>query len=172
MFPDVQDDPILNLNANQISFVRYSRFYYIPISHAALVMSNWIQEAKNLKLNRAKQIFSFASTLLMVLQNFLFSRLIGLFPLDFEQQENNGLTAVYIWFEIEWVVFISTLMSNCIFLMLRSCMHHKVKVEEVPERMQLPGIDTIVAIETVVNTFNSQYVPAIISISIFTLSGE
>ena len=67
MFPDVQDSSILNLTANQISFVKISRYYYIPISHALLVVSNWIQEAKNLRLNRAKQIFSFASTLLMVL---------------------------------------------------------------------------------------------------------
>jgi hypothetical protein len=74
---------------------------------------------------------------------------------------------VLIWLEIEWVAFTATLFSNCIFLAMRTCNHHKVKVEEVPERMQLPGIDTIVAIETVSNTFNSQYVPAIISFIIF-----
>jgi hypothetical protein len=108
----------------------------------------------------------------MVLQNLLISRLMGYFPVGYELTENEVLTAVYVWLQIEWVAFVAIIVSNVCFLLLRSCFHHKIRVEDVPERMQLPGIDTIVAIQSIANQFNSQYVPAIISFVIFYRTGQ
>jgi hypothetical protein len=87
-------------------------------------------------------------------------------PFNWELADS-GLSSVMIWFEIEWLVFIGTVLSNMLFLALRTCMRHKIQLDQVPERKQLPGVDTIIAIQEVANAFNAQYVPMIVSMFLF-----
>lgn len=170
-YPIIRNTP-MQLTPSEQQLFYHSRYYYIPIAHLLLFASNLIQQYKPAKRKKVNQIFSFASTILMVLQNLLISRLMGYFPVGYEITDNEVLTAVYVWLQIEWVTFVAIIVSNVCFLLLRSCFHHKIRVEDVPERMQLPGIDTIVAIQSIANQFNSQYVPAIISFVIFYRTGQ
>jgi hypothetical protein len=39
-----------------------------------------------------------------------------------------------------------TLMSNILFIALRTQIRHKIQLDRVPEKKQLPDIDTIIAI--------------------------
>jgi hypothetical protein len=77
------------------------------------------------------------------------------------------LSGSYIWLEVEWLVFLGTLFSNALFIALRSCFTHQIQIETVPERKQLPGIDTILAIVDVANAFNAQIIPLVVSCYIY-----
>jgi hypothetical protein len=39
---------------------------------------------------------------------------------------DEGLTAVYLWLEIEYCVFVGTLISNILFIMFRTIARHKI----------------------------------------------
>jgi hypothetical protein len=60
-----------------------------------------------------------------------------------------GINAVYYWLTVEITAFVAIVASNIIFLMCRTCFHHKVQIDKVAERKQLPNVDTITAIESV-----------------------
>jgi hypothetical protein len=61
----------------------------------------------------------------------------------------------------------STIFSNALFIALRTCFRHKIQLDEVPEKKQLPNMDTIVAIVEVSNAFNAQCIPFLVN---FTLT--
>jgi len=63
------------------------------------------------------------------------------------------LRSLMIWFEVEWGVFIGTLVSYVLFIAMRTQVRHKIQLDRVPEEKQLPGIDTIIAINEVANAF-------------------
>ena len=63
------------------------------------------------------------------------------------------LRSLMIWFEVEWGVFIGTLVSYMLFIAMRTQVRHKIQLDRVPEEKQLPGIDTIIAINEVANAF-------------------
>lgn len=77
---------------------------------------------------------------------------------------NFEIAGTFLWFEIEWLVFLGTLMSNAIFIAFRCLFRHKISVDNVPESKQIPTIDTILAIRGVVDAFNSQFVPLVVSL--------
>lgn len=70
------------------------------------------------------------------------------------------------------MVFLATLISNGLFIVLRTCMRHKIQLDQIPERKQLPGVDTIIAIQEVVNAFNAQVIPLIVSCFLFFQSND
>lgn len=74
-----------------------------------------------------------------------------------------NVSGIYIWLEIEWGVFLGTLLSNALFLALRSCFRHKIQMDIIPEKKQLPNVDTIMAIVEVANAFNAQCIPLVVS---------
>ena len=67
--------------------------------------------------------------------------------------------AAYLWLVIEQLVFMSTLMSNIVFLLIRSHVRHKLQLDAIDEKNQLPNVDTIIAISEVANAFHAQFVP-------------
>jgi hypothetical protein len=78
-----------------------------------------------------------------------------MFPPNFNwQSQIPNVKETLLWFYIEWLFFFASILSNCLFLLIRTCVHHKVKVEDIPERLQLPGVDTVACIREVVDTFN------------------
>jgi len=85
------------------------------------------------------------------------------FPASTTIFELNDLSGCYLWLEVEWLVFLGTLLSNALFIAVRSCVRHKITLVTVPERKKIPNIDTIMAIVDVTNTFNAQIIPLIVS---------
>lgn len=65
----------------------------------------------------------------------------------------------YLWLIIEQLVFISTLVSNMVFIAIRTCVRHKLQLDLIDEKRQLPNVDTIIAASEVANAFNAQFVP-------------
>lgn len=57
----------------------------------------------------------------------------------------------------------SVVFSNIFFLAIRSFTRHKIQLDKVPQRLQLPGVDTIVAIKDVASDFNSHFIPLFMS---------
>jgi hypothetical protein len=93
----------------------------------------------------------------MILQVFLIlsvSNTLCIYPnpmifSDFE------IAGTFLWFEVELLVFNGTLLSNMIFIFFRTLVRHKIVLDQVPEKKQLPNIDTILALKNVANVFNA-----------------
>ena len=85
----------------------------------------------------------------------------------FEGKENLVTAASFIWLEVELAVFYGLLISNAFFLALRSCVRHKLQLDNIPDRKKLPNIDTVIAIKELTNAFNAQMTPLVVSIYIF-----
>jgi len=77
------------------------------------------------------------------------------------------LSATYVWFEIEWGIFLGTVISTTLFLLLRSCTHHKLQLDEIPVKKQLPDIDTVIAIKNLSDEFVYDWVPFLISLYLY-----
>lgn len=78
------------------------------------------------------------------------------FPLeDATQDEIVSIVSSYTWLAIEQLVFTSLLISNMVFLCLRSQVRHKLKLDLLDQKKRLPNIDTIIAIQEVVQAFNA-----------------
>jgi len=77
--------------------------------------------------------------------------------------EDPVLSATYVWFEIEWGIFIGNIISNSLFLLIRSLTHHKLQLDQIPVKKQLPEIDTIIAIKVNADAFGAALVPFLIS---------
>lgn len=77
------------------------------------------------------------------------------FPQPINWSVDPDVSAVFLFLEVEWAVFLGTLGSNVVFIALRTCFHHKIQLDVIPERKQLPGVDTIIAIQEVSNAFGA-----------------
>jgi len=64
-------------------------------------------------------------------------------------------------------VFVGTLISNILFIALRTQIRHKIQLDRVPEKKQLPDIDTIIAIQEVANAFGAQMIPLVVGLYIY-----
>ena len=49
-------------------------------------------------------------------------------------KSNEGIRIVYLWLEIEEVVFMSTLFSNVVFLLIRTQIRHKLQLDSIDEK--------------------------------------
>lgn len=114
-----------------------------------------------------KQFFAFAGMLIYINMLFGVTTLLQMYPgkIDYEEDARTGAT--FIWLTVEWLTFLAIIISNILFLAFRSCFHHKIQLDKVPERKQLPNIDTIIAVQEVANAFNSMWVPTIISVVLY-----
>lgn len=85
---------------------------------------------------------------------------------DYQKKDNplaQNFTGCLVWLMIEYTAFLSIIISNVMFLFFRTVLHHKIQLDKVPERKQLPAVDTIVAIKEVSNSFNAMFIPASMS---------
>ena len=69
--------------------------------------------------------------------------------------ESLQLRSAFLWLEVEQLVFMSTLFSNVVFLLIRSQVRHKLQLDAIDEKKQLPNVDTIIAISEVANAFHA-----------------
>ena len=67
-------------------------------------------------------------------------------PMLWTGEDYLSLAASFMWFQVELGVFIGLLLSNAIFLAIRTCVRHKLQLDDIPERKKLPNVDTILAI--------------------------
>ncbi len=77
------------------------------------------------------------------------------YPLSDKSLDNTQMKASYLWLIIEQLVFISTLVSNVVFIMIRSCIRNKLQLDMIDEKRQLPNVDTIISISEVANAWNA-----------------
>jgi hypothetical protein len=65
------------------------------------------------------------------------------------------------------------LTSNVFFILIRSCIRHKLQLDQIDEKRQLPNVDTIIAVSEVANAFHAQFVPCFVNTFLkFTPTGD
>jgi hypothetical protein len=42
------------------------------------------------------------------------------------------IAASYMWYEVEMGIFVCNIASNALFLLIRSCTHHKLQIDGIP----------------------------------------
>lgn len=65
---------------------------------------------------------------MLIYINLIFSvtKLLQMFPIAIEQSAQLKAGAVFLWLEIEWITFSAIILSDVLFLMFRTCLHHKI----------------------------------------------
>ena len=173
MFPEVFDSPYFKFRKEQLSpeeiqSLNSLRKYDLPIIHGLLFILNSVVSASRLNLDCGKQIFAFIGMVFMVVLIFDVTSILYVFPethaIKFAPQDVIGC---FVWIELEWMIFLAVILSNIFFIFIRTMITHKIQLDQVPVRKQLPDVDTIVAIKEVADEFAAQYVPFIVSIIIF-----
>lgn len=139
------------------------RFFWIPGTHFTLMVFNYIANSKQLDWDGMKSLVSFLSMIIYVNMLLLTTKIMYYFPAPHNWSADPNADACFIFLEIQWIVFLGTILANMLFIMLRTCIRHKIQLDQVPERKQLPQIDTIVAIKEVSDAFCQQVVPFITS---------
>lgn len=99
----------------------------MPFTHASLAVINFITNNPKLNIDSVKNFCSFAGMILILNLIAQITQCMYFFPQPFEWKlAGPELQSCFIWLEIEWCVFVGTLISNCLFIALRTCMRHKI----------------------------------------------
>lgn len=150
--------PASNYNL-PISFSRiHEARLKLPIIHFCMMILNYITSNTRFTYNSIKQLAGFVGMILTIYLICIVSRLAYIFPRPMIWI-NTNLGGMFCWLEIEWLVFGGTLIANILFLAIRCLVTHKIQFDQLPERKQLPNVDTIFAIIDVSNAFTGQVVP-------------
>lgn len=97
------------------------RKWWLPISHAALTVINFITGNPRLNVDGLKAFGSFLGMIIMVNIIAQVTECMYIFPQPFNWPLSpEPLRATMIWFEVEWCVFLGTLFSNILFIALRT----------------------------------------------------
>jgi len=125
-----------------------------------------ISGSDKLKLDSLKHVSSFIGIILNMILIIQISHCMCLFPYPMHW-EDPVISATYVWFEVEWGIFVGNIVSNLLFLLLRSFTHHKLQLDQIAVKKQLPEVDTIIAIKDVADAFGAAWVPFFISSFLF-----
>jgi hypothetical protein len=79
-----------------------------------------------------KQLAAFFGMLLYILLVISVSKGIYFFPVPMNWHSLE-MASVYMWFEVQWCIFVGTIFSNVLFIAIRTCVHHKIKMDHVDE---------------------------------------
>ena len=79
-----------------------------------------------------KQLCAFAGMIIYIALIISVSEAIYKFPRPMVWQKVE-LAGVFMWLEVQWMVFLGTLISNALFIAIRMCARHKIKMDTVPE---------------------------------------
>jgi hypothetical protein len=129
VYPDVLSDPYVAFTFTPREKAEFEniRHYWIPITHGILCLINFLTGNPRLHLDGLKAFASFAGMIICVNNLALVSSCIWVLPQPFDwDTAGTGLKSTMIWFEVEVMVFIATLVSNGTFIILRTCMRHKI----------------------------------------------
>lgn len=97
------------------------------ITHFLLMLINGVT-ANPRFYDGVKQVAAFSGMLLYILLVISVTTAIYFFPKPMIW-ENYKFAGVFLWLEVQWCVFLGTLFSNIIFIAIRTCVHHKVKID-------------------------------------------
>lgn len=61
-------------------------------------------------------------------------------------------------------MWLSSLISGIVFIALRTCFKPQIKLDIIPERKQVPNVDTIITIKTTMDFFTVCFVPLLLVI--------
>lgn len=86
-----------------------------------------------------------------------------MFPKPFKGFLDDTASNYYLWLIIEWLAILGIMITNIVFLILRSCFRHKLQLDKVPAKKQIPNQDTILALKMLINIYMSFQVPCIIT---------
>ena len=128
----------------------------IPIIHGTLTIFHIISSNDRIPWDGLKQGLSFLGLVLYLFLCLKASIAMNLYPSDISDVHT---LASFVWFVIEQLVFISLIVSNMLFLGIRSCFTHKLRLSAIDEKRQLPTVDTLIAISELANAFNAQFTP-------------
>ena len=129
------------------------------MTHGSLMLMLLISSCDIIPWDEVKQGLNFLAMILQI--NMILSASLGMANFDWPIPSNYPYDkalqweASYIWLEIEQLVFLSVLASNVIFLVFRSCVRHKLRLDRIDEKRQLPNVDTIIALSEVANAFHA-----------------
>ena len=73
--------------------------------------------------------------------------------------------ATYVnWLHVEIIFNLGIVLSNVLFMIIRSCTKHKIYLENsVDEKKKVPFIDTLAALKELTGAWNNELLPCIIS---------
>jgi len=131
-----------------------------------MMITSAISGSDRLNLDSIKHASSFLGIILNIILVVQVSHCMCLFPYPMNWKDP-VLSATYVWFEIEWGIFLGTVISTTLFLVLRSSTHHKLQLDEIPVKKQLPDIDTVIAIKNLSDEFVYDWVPFLISLYLY-----
>lgn len=88
---------------------------------------NILTNNPRLHFDGAKAFCSITGSIVMATLIITITQLMYVFdsPVDWIN-ESKTVIAVFLWFEVEWLVFLGTIISNAIFIGIRTCARHKL----------------------------------------------
>ena len=112
---------------DDIALINKTR-YHLVVIHSCLCLINVLTHSPRFHSEGIKQLSSFVGMILQVFLILSVSNAIYLYPnpMIFSQFEMAG---TFLWLEVEWLVFIGTLLSNIIFIALRTIFKHKIELD-------------------------------------------
>ena len=119
------DTPLTN---SQVGLLFKTRSHLIPTIHGLMMVTTAISGSDRLNFDSLKHISSFIGIILNMILIVQISHCMCLFPYPMHW-EDPVISATYIWFEVEWGIFVGNIASNLLFLLLRSCTHHKLQLD-------------------------------------------
>jgi len=102
----------------------------MPITHSALMTINLVTGNPRIHMDGFKAFASFAGMILQVNLLAQVCQNIYLIPRPFNWDiASLNLRCVMIWLEVEVMAIVATLVSNGLFIGLRTCMRHKIQLD-------------------------------------------
>jgi hypothetical protein len=105
------------------------RNYFLPITHGIMMVFNFVTNNSRINLDGLKKFFSFGGMFLIIVLLAQVTSVMFYFesPINWNMPEADAAT--FLWFEVEWLVFIGTLLSNIIFIALRTQIRDKFQLD-------------------------------------------
>jgi hypothetical protein len=94
----------------------------------------FISSSDRIPWDGLKQGLSFLGMVMYVQMILEAATTMSMFTPNMLKNGDEKSRAVYLWLEIEQVVFMSTLFSNIIFLLIRSQIRHKLQLDSIDEK--------------------------------------
>jgi hypothetical protein len=73
-----------------------------------------------------KQALSFLGMLLMINLLMQITQVMFIFPQPINWNQDDKASGVFLFFEVEWLVFLGSIFSNILFIIIRSLFRNKV----------------------------------------------
>ena len=102
------------------------RFYWVPITHFIMIFFTFITNNPRLNMEGLKAFASFLGMLLQVNLLLQITSIMAFFPEPIPWTEDPNVSGVYLYLEVEWAVFLATLIGNATFIVVRTCVKHEI----------------------------------------------